>query len=241
MPTLTEMEEKEYRKRFDEFFKRYGHLYKKGTQKFIKEKFLGEEFKSGNYIDIMSQIYEEIGLLSKYERDLYSEYLNYMKKYFDINRNLLDVGCGHFPSFTKKVAASQTSGSVKGIDHHLITTDIEGLILENGVFNRSYDVSGIDMLYGLEPCDATIDMIRVANKNNLDLCLALCGDIHFNIYISGMDQSDYRCWLAYLLTIMEATLPDDRGYEIELTDFFRYPIFRTYKKKTLIQTPEIII
>lgn len=241
MPTLTDIEEKEYRQKFEDFLLKYGHLYKKRTQEYIKEKFLGEEFKAGNYIDIMSQIYEEIGLLSKYKRDLYSEYLNYMKKNFDINRNLLDVGCGHFPAFTKKVAASQSDGSVKGIDHHLITTDIDGITLECGTFNRSYNVTGIDMIYGLEPCEATIDMIRVANKNNLDLCLALCGDIHFPLWISGIDQNDYLHWLAYLLTIMESTLPEDRGYELEYTDFFRYPIFRTYKKKTLIQTPKIII
>lgn len=234
MPLLSNEEEAEYRRRFDIFFEKYGNLYKKGTQEFIKEKFLGEEFKAGNYIDIMSQIYEEIGLLSKYEKDLYSEYLEYLKKHFDINRHLLDVGCGHYPAFTKKVASAQTSGSVKGIDHHLITTDVDGLILEKGVFDCTYDVSGIDMLYGLEPCEATIDLIRVANKNNLDLCLALCGDIHFNIWISGLDSRDYRSWLAYLLTIMEATIPEDRGYELEFTDFFRYPIFRTYKKKILI-------
>lgn len=241
MPILTMEEEREYRQKFDKFFRQYGHLYKKNTQKFIKEKFIGEEFKAGNYIDIMSQIYEEIGLMVKYERDLYSEYLTYLNEHYDINRHLLDVGCGHFPAFTKKVAALQTSGSVKGIDDHLITTDIDGLILEKGVFDRSYDVSGIDMMYGLEPCDATVDMIRVANKNNLDLCIALCGDIHFNFYISGLNQDDYRSWLAYLLTIMEASLPDNRDYDMELVDFFRYPIIITFKKKTLIPVSDIII
>ncbi len=231
----------QFTKAFNEYIEKYGDLYPKEALEYIKSHFLGDEFKNGIAVDIMSQIYEEIGVYEAVGNTIYSNYLEYLKKHYDINRHLLDVGCGFYPSFAKKVAASQTSGSVKAIDYDVITTDVPGITVERAEFDTDYDVSDIDFIYGLEPCEAVTDMIKSANAHNLDLCICMCGCTHFNISFRYNVYNTYRYWLDYVIGVMESTLPDDRDYIMEYTNFIQYPIFRTYKKKTLIQTPKIII
>ena len=230
-----------FKKAFNEYLEKYGNLYSETALEYIKSHFLGTEFENGIAIDIMSQIYEETGVYEAVGKTLYSNYPNYLQEHYDIDRNILDVGCGFYPAFAKKVAKSQKSGSVKAIDYEVITTDVPGITVERKRFDENYDVSNIDFIYGLEPCEAVIDMIKSANKNNLDLCICMCGCSHFNTPFGYGNYNPYLHWLRYVTSVMENTLPDNRDYEMEYTDFIQYPIFRTYKKKTLIQIPKIEI
>lgn len=85
------------------------------------------------------------------------------------------------------------------------------------------------MIYGLEPCEATTDMIKVANAKDIDLCICMCGCTHIKTDM-GYEMNPYRIWLDYVIQVMKSTLPKTRKFEMEYTDFHRYPIFRTYKK-----------
>lgn len=191
---------------------------------------MGQEFFSNIAIDVMSQIYEEVGVYDVASKNLYQKFLDYMREYYDLDRNLLDVGCSFFPSFSKKVAASQKSDSVKAIDYDVITTDIPGIKVEKVRFDTKYDVSGVDMIYGLEPCEATTDMIKSANAADIDLRICMCGCTHIETPYFGYEMNPYRMWLDYVREVMESTLPKTRKYEMKNSEFHRYPIIRTYKK-----------
>lgn len=234
MGTFTAEQVRDFKKAFDEYLEKYGALYPANALDYIKSHFLGIEFENGIAVDIMSQIYEETGVYEAVGNTIYSNYLKYLQEHYDTNRHLLEVGCGFYPAFAKKVAKSQESGTVKAIDYDVITTDVPGITVEHKKFDENYDVSDIDFIYGLEPCEAVIDMIKSANKNNIDLCICMCGCTHFNVSFRYGFYNTYRYWLDYVRDIMETTLPDDRDYEMEYTDFIQYPIFRTYKKKILI-------
>ncbi len=220
-----------YKEAFKEYLNKYGDLYPDYVYEFITHHFMGPELFCGIAIDVMSQIYEEVGVYEDYGRNLYQSFLEYMQTYYDIDRNLLDVGCGFFPSFSKKVASAQKSGSVKALDYDVITTDVPGITVEKVRFDTKYDISDIDMIYGLEPCEATADMIKVANAKDIDLCICMCGCTHLkNQPQLGYEMNSYRLWLDYIIQVMKSTLPKTRKYEMEYKDFHRYPIFRTYKK-----------
>lgn len=229
MKIFTKEEMIKYREAFNEYIDKYGSLYPEYVYEFITNHFMGPEFFGGLAIDVMSQIYEETGVYEAIGKNLYQSFLEYMQTYYDIDRNLLDVGCGFFPSFSKKVASSQKSGSVKAIDYDVITTDIPGITVEKVRFDTKYDISNIDMIYGLEPCEATTDMIKVANAKDIDLCICMCGCTHIKTDM-GYEMNPYRIWLDYVIQVMKSTLPKTRKFEMEYTDFHRYPIFRTYKK-----------
>lgn len=241
MRTFSKEQVLEFTKSFNEYIEKYGSLYPTTALQYIKSRFLEDEFANGIAVDIMSQIYEEIGVYEAADNNLYSNYLKFLKEKYDIDRRLLDVGCGFFPAFSKKVANAQKSGSVKAIDYDVITTDVPGITVECGKFDENYDVSDIDFIFGLQPCEAVPEMIKSANKNDLDLCICMCGCTHFNNSSRYHINNVYSYWLDYITSIMESTLPKSRNYKMEYTDFARHPIFRTYKKKTLIQIPKIII
>lgn len=230
MKVFTEEEMVKYKKAFLEYLDKYGSLYPEYVYEFITNHFMGVEFFGGIDIDVMSQIYEEVGVYEAINRSLYQSFLEYMNKYYDLDRNLLDVGCGFFPSFSKKVALSQKKGSVKALDYDVITTEVPGIEVEKVRFDTKYDISNIDMIYGLEPCEATTDMIKVANAADIDLCICMCGCTHIKSSYYNYEMNPYRMWLDCVIDVMKSTLPKSRKYEMEYTDFHRYPIFRTYKK-----------
>lgn len=232
MGNFTIEQVKQFKESLNEYIKKYGNLYPKEVLQYIKEHFLGMEFSLGIAIDVMNQVYEEIGVNAFMERNLYTLSLDYLKKHYDINRRILDVGCGFFPAFSKKVANAQKSGSVKAVDYDVITTDVPGIVVDKSTFNQDYDVSDIDFIIGLEPCEAAIDMITVANKNDLDLCLFMCGCPHIETRFNYERSIAYQMYLNYVINTMEMTLPNNRDYDMEYPGFLPYPVFKTYRKKS---------
>lgn len=232
MGTFTGEQVKQFEEALNEYIKKYGNLYPEEVLQYIKEHFLGIEFSMGIAVDVMIQVYEEIGVNEAMDKNLYKLSLDYIKKYYDINRRILDVGCGFYPSFSKKIASFQTFGSVKAIDYNVITTDVPGIIVDKSIFDQNYDVSDIDFIVGLEPCEAAIDMITVANKNDLDLCLFMCGCTHFQTRFNYERSIAYQMYLDYVINTMEMTLPKNRNYVIEYPEFFPYPVFKTYRKNS---------
>lgn len=232
MNTFTASQMQKFNESLDTFIAKYGNLYPEDVIEYIKENFLGLEFSLGIAIDVMSQVYEMTGVHAAMKKNIYQDYLNYIKNYYDINCHVLDVGCGFFPSFSRKLAKEQKNGSVTAIDYDVITTDFPDIKVEKDTFTRSYDVSDVDLMIGVQPCEASEDMIYVANTNDIDLCLFLCGcppgqTVRFEYERALL----YKYYINSLKSTMELTLPSNRDYVMEENAVLPYPTFRTYRKK----------
>ena len=59
--------------------------------------------ESGNFIpSVMRQIYDEVGAFTE-DNDLYGAFVNLLEENFDIDSNIVEVGCGVIPSVAKKI------------------------------------------------------------------------------------------------------------------------------------------
>ncbi len=215
---------------FNEYLKKYGSFYKPKELEYIKEQFLGYYFEHDLFVDIMSQVYQEIGVFEVITDNIYSKFIDVLCGKFDINQNILDVGCGYMPAFARLVAKKQEQGSVTAIDKNIITTDFDDIKAIKGSFNESFDISNYDLIYGLQPCEATPDMIKLANKYDKDLCILVCGCTHFNtLPIWPINEyMMYQRWLEYLEQIMKNSLPKNREYSFEDNYLYnKYPLITT--------------
>lgn len=217
-----------YTKRFEEYMKVYGPLYMEPERDYIQTNFLNSFFVEGIDIDIMSQVYDTIGLLDNYP-NLYRANLNHLMEYYDINTDILEVGGGYVPTFAKKISDNQKSGSVSVIDPSLIVNKFGKVKLYKENFTDRTDVSDFKLLVGVQTCDATLPMIKSANKNNLDLYMMLCGCTHFED-VERYSYVTYGMWLNYVEQIMKDTIPDNRSYSFDDIEGAPYYVLRTFQK-----------
>lgn len=217
-----------YTKRFELYMKKYGLLYEEQEREFIKANFLNSYFAEGIDIDIMNQVYETIGLFDNYP-NLYKANLKYLMECYDINTDILEVGGGYVPAFAKKMNDKQKSGSVSVMDPSLIVSSYGNLKLYRENFTEMTDVSKFKLLVGIQPCDATLPMIKSANKNDLDMYMMLCGCTHFED-VDRYSYITYGMWVNYLEEVMKDTLPANRTYSFNDVDGVPYYVLRTFKK-----------
>ena len=217
-----------YTKLFDKYMKTFGPLHEEAEREYIKINFLNSYFAEGIDIDIMNQVYETIGLFDNYT-NLYSANLNHLMECYDINTDILEIGGGFVPAFAKKISEKQQSGSVSVMDPLLIVNQHGNLRLYKENFSDKTDVSNFKLLVGIEPCGATIPMIKSANKNDLDLYMMLCGCTHFeDVY--RYTVITYESWLHYIEQIMKDTIPNNRNYVFDDVKDAPYYVLRTFEK-----------
>lgn len=219
---------KKYTKLFNEYMEIYGPLYEESEREYILLNFLNSYFAEGIDIDIMNQVYETIGLFDNYT-NVYSVNLKYLMECYDINTDILEVGGGFVPAFAKKLSEKQEHGSVTVFDPLLIVSQFGNLRLHKEEFTDETDVSNFKLLVGIEPCDATITMIKSANKNDLDMYMMLCGCTHFED-TDRYSVVTYSAWLNHLERIMQSTIPSNRDYAFDDVADAPYYVLRTFRK-----------
>lgn len=130
----------------------------------------------------------------------------------------------------KKIAKKQKYGSIDAIDPDVVTKDIEGVNIRREKFKIDYDISRYDMLYAIMPCEATFDMISLANLYDKDLFFLAC-----SCYKVTMGRQSTKIgktnWLRLVEQTLAATTPKSREYKIEQTDIFAQPLIYTRKIK----------
>lgn len=215
-----------FQKKFYEYMQKYGALYPVDTRDYIIEHLFDDNFDKNIYVDVMSQVYETIGVFDVVHDTVYENFYNLLKDNYNLDRNLLEVGCGYFPSFANKVSENQKKGSITVMDPDVIVQKLGKLKIIKSRFNKDTDVSKYELIYGLFPCDATIDMIRSANEFDKDLCIELCGCVH----TSDPLMISYDSWLYRVEHILKSTIPDNREFTMEEKDNLPYPLIKTYRK-----------
>lgn len=174
---MQNIKEEEYKRRVNDFLEAHKDEYTTREYNYIKKNAAwGLQAKNGFHItDILRQVYAEVGLLPE-EQDMYNGFIKLIQDNFDMDRNIVEVAGGIVPSLAKKIALKQNGGTITVYDKRVITPDEspENLVVKRQMFSKDTQIPSAEMIIGFMPCDATIDIIEAACKNNIDFMVALC-------------------------------------------------------------------
>ena len=146
----------------------------------VEQNFLKDIGKHNVFIELY-QLYSIFGMIPP-NRDNNYLHMEYIKKHFGLDRNIVDAAGGRFPAFAKIVRQEQIkigAGTITVIDPSIIQLDegdplFEGIKLERRQFTLEQPLPPCDLLTGISPCDATEAIIDSACRNKIDFYLAFC-------------------------------------------------------------------
>lgn len=218
------------------FLQKYGSNYSEDARKFIIENF--EEMLSEPIVpDILKQIYSELGLIPR-EKDMYYGFLDMISANFGLDRNILEIGCGFYPTLSKYIDLEQqrlNKGSITAYDGSLVTTSLGKIKLYNRMFKSENSVENYDLIIGTLPCDATELIIRLSNREKKECFLALCGCTHFSTSYLMFNRPTQEDWFNYVFELAEYTLDENADIDMTYLDSsynFSYPILiKKYKNR----------
>lgn len=227
--TISEREIYNFKIKLLDFLSKYGQNYPPKVAASILKNFLSNDYSTEGTACSLSQMYQMVGVYDLLPDNSYSRFLKELKARFDINKKLLEVGCGYYPAFAEKLAKEQTRGSIDAIDPCVVTENVKGVNVKKECFTQNYDISKYDLIYGIRPCEATFEMIISANRANKDLFLQACGCgkvVSSRVAIKcSMDM-----WLKFVESLLKQTTPKNREYKIEYTSSSETPFIYTRKK-----------
>ncbi len=207
------LNEKEYYK-LQEFLFFYSDEYPVMASRFLEQKFSSQEIDAT--VDVVLQILDMLDLLPK-DKNIYIGFLNYIKQYFTLDKDILEVGCGFLPSLARHIDKEQRllhKGTITCYDNNLILDQFSNICLKKENFTLE-TTGNYDYVIGLAPCEATETIIRWANQHNKEFSIALCGCTHFskNMLLSGWIPTS-ESWTNYVYNIASST--KETGSEIIL-------------------------
>lgn len=214
----------ETNKNFKRFLRKYQKLYDPQMLSFIKE-----NFGQNEEIDVLKQIYAELGILEKNE-NVYLECLNKIKELYGIEKNILEVGCGAYPILSKYIDEEQKEGTITAYDSYLAPSRIGNIKLYKRNLTVEDDIKKFDLLVGILPCNATTLIIKKANENKKDFFIAPCKCTHFPTSYLMFKQATLEDWESYVYNIAEQTKPDDRKLCEEVLPITNQKIIYTRNK-----------
>ena len=124
-------------------------------------------------------------LLSKFNiynegRDEYLEFIKLLEKYSFLQGNCCEVGAGKYPRLAELVAPKikLNGGTLTIYDPKTSFPIIEDIKIIKENFTKNTNIDSIDTIYGLFPCQASIDMAEKAFEEDKNLLLAFCDCDH---------------------------------------------------------------
>lgn len=191
--------------------------------------------ESGNFIpSVMRQIYDEVGAFTE-DNDLYGAFVNLLEENFDIDSNIVEVGCGVIPSVAKKIRLKQTKGSVTVYDPRLSNNfeSTNKFTLKREKFTEDTNIKKADLIIGFMPCEATEILIQQAVRNKKDFLVALCEGGHY----SFDDYFDTDSWTESILYLAEQGIKKNKLGELVKVDLKEYgnPYPIIYNKRKVLK------
>lgn len=211
------MSDAELTKKLEEYLKEYGHGYDSKASAFIRDNFL-RYYHDFEHIDILSQIYSHISVLSD-DRDVYKKFMNFINEKYGLNQDILEVGSGFFPTLAEKIDTYQQSinkGSITAIDPLLIPTKLGNVKLCKSSFCGDMSLENYTLVTSMYPCESTVRIIESANAQDKDFSLLTCGCTHFSVYeLYYGGYSTVEDWQNYLYRLVKETSKSDRIIDID--------------------------
>lgn len=123
-----------------------------------------ESFNS--YFDLLSDKQNQ----SKY-------FFNEIKQTFPIDKDILEIGSGRFPSVAKYIDLIQqkTKGSITCYDSAIKLYKSGNIILKREDIKTDTNISKYDYIYSFRSCDATDTVLQLAQSQHKEFILGLCG------------------------------------------------------------------
>lgn len=215
------------RKRLEGYLNEYREFYSEYALDEIEENFLNPYRPIRDSSDVLNQIYAYLGIFDVEKDNAYDIFIKLIKSRMNIHRNLLEVGCGYYPSLALRMLRHQKRGSITAIDPLLVKEDFEGIKVIKTRLSKNFDITPYDMLYGLYPCDATLDMIELASDYDKDLCILAC-DCYETL---DGELDDMNEWIKYIKEYIMSCNPKGRVYKIEKIKSLKAPLI-TMRKST---------
>ena len=122
------------------------------------------------------QILSKFGFL---RLDFYKIYLQLLNQYKLLNTNCVEVGAGVYPRIGELAAPIiNKNGKELTLYDPRLSFDLDNVKIVRDVFTKDTDISKVDTLYGLFPCDGTIPIVEKALEEDKNLLVAFCGCDH---------------------------------------------------------------
>ena len=126
--------------------------------------------------EIESEFKSYFNLVSE-ENDLEKYRFGIISDNFDIGKNILEVGCGVFPSVARYVDRKQMDlgkGSVTCYDSALQIKNDGNIKLVRENIKPTENIQYYDYMYAFNACGATDTFLELARRNQKDFVLGLC-------------------------------------------------------------------
>lgn len=226
--------------KFLEHMSEYGDKYPDVLRKALFTNFLNSIGDNGVFVEFtqMFDLFDAIAPCG----NIYIGFLDLLKKCFDINCNILEVGGGSIPTFGKYLATEQLKSGVGTItiyDPALISRKKYGcrnLHLHKKEVTNKTNIDAYDLVVGIMPCLGTDVMLELIEKYKKDFFIAFCGCDHESYKLGyhpyGFYRPSYKDNIMYAKRICEENnlgelvidyLPE--RYEME------YPIIYNKRKQ----------
>ena len=193
----------EHMDKFNEFIEQNILKYPAPVIRFIMDNF-DKKIKTIEGIDIVNQVYDELGFLSD-ENNIYISFLNIVSRYHSLDGNILQVGGGYIPALSKHIATQQLKigrGTITVYDSKLIIKNYKGIILIKRNLTKKDDLSPYDSIVGLFMRDDAETIIEQAFKYNKDYSIGLCGCVPKNPHLQKHILSTQE-WYEYIISKAE--------------------------------------
>ena len=227
------MNEEQIKEQMELFLSLYEDDYDDDAICFIRDNYL-EFLKKGIRVDVVDQALVAVDLLPD-DVNLYKRYLEFLKERYSLDREILEIGCGRFPAFSKYVDLAQREmnrGTITAYDPRLITTKFGNIRLHRRLFDDKTPISDFSLITAVRPCEATLSLIERANETDKDFSLLTCGCTHFpEIHLACQKSVPTRKeWHKYLIERANKSLPPGRIIDIDFISGSETPIISSRKK-----------
>ena len=194
------------------------------------------EFLINNYLyymgypkfafDILLQLYSKFGVIDK-NNDIYYGIFDKIKKFYNINSDVVEIGSGAYPRLAEIIDDFQTKskiGTIKAYDPLLAVSKLGNIKLYKKRFDTNTKIKEGSLLIASSPCNATLDIIKKANDEDLEFFIALCGCTHENF-------KNYDDWINYVFDYAISTNKNGaKIYKDELDKNYDYDYPIIFKK-----------
>lgn len=205
-----------------DYLKLYGKMYDKRVLEYIINNY-PEAINNKNRSCELNQIYTSLGILPR-NLNIYMYYLKQIMKSHNINSNILEVGGGCYPILAKYISIKQQrckEGNITVYDPNLVISKMEHVTLKKEKFTSKTNISNYELLIGVMPSEATIDLVKQATKYHKELFLVLNEFTYFANGYLGYDIPNLKEWEEYIrelihedtesFAIKESRIPNEYG------------------------------
>lgn len=128
------------------------------------------------YIDTNKSFDSYFNLLSD-EHKKAKCFFNEIKQTFPIDKDILEIGSGRFPSVAKYIDLIQqkTKGSITCYDSAIKLYKSGNIILKREDIKMDTNISRYDYIYSFRSCSATDTVLQLAQSQHKEFILGLCG------------------------------------------------------------------